>query len=178
MRRYEYYDDFRTTASQGCKARTGHFGAGQRGSKRRTASPACEYRKGKCKTAAQKALAQLEYAPAAPLWAKLVKGKWMGSHIMSDACSDCVSEQIAPVILKTLSLLLDEADTKPLEEGQVEQMNFCFHLMLGKASPKMLEVYRFLAEMRNGSAISSTPPFMMVTNALHGTFPKDWGSIK
>lgn len=30
--------------------------------------------KGKCKTAAQKALAQLEYAPAAPLWAKLVKG--------------------------------------------------------------------------------------------------------
>lgn len=76
--------------------------------------------KGKCKTAAQKALAQLEYAPAAPLWAKLVKGKWMGSHIMSDACSDCVSEQIAPVILKTLSLLLDEADTKPLEEGQVE----------------------------------------------------------
>ena len=59
--------------------------------------------KGKCKTAAQKALAQLEYAPAAPLWAKLVKGKWMGSHIMSDTCSDCVSEQIAPVILKTLS---------------------------------------------------------------------------
>ena len=55
--------------------------------------------KGKCKTAAQKALAQLEYAPAAPLWAKLVRGKWMGSNIMSDACSDCVSEQIAPVIL-------------------------------------------------------------------------------
>ena len=25
-------------------------------------------------------------------------------------------------------------------------VNFCFHLMLGKASPKMLEVYRFLAE--------------------------------
>ena len=99
--------------------------------------------KGKCKTAAQKALAQLEYAPAAPLWAKLVKGKWMGSHIMSDTCSDCVSEQIAPVILKTLSQLLDEGDTKPLE---IEQLNFCFHLMLGKASPKMLEVYRFLAE--------------------------------
>ena len=36
--------------------------------------------KNKCKTAAQKALAQLEYAPAAPLWAKLVKGKWMGSY--------------------------------------------------------------------------------------------------
>ena len=36
--------------------------------------------KGKCKTAAQKALAQLEYAPAAPLWAKLVRGKWMGQQ--------------------------------------------------------------------------------------------------
>ena len=102
-----------------------------------------EIEKGKCKTAAQKALAQLEYAPAAPLWAKLVKGKWMGSHIMSDACSDCVSEQIAPVIQKTISQLLDEGDTKPLEIGQ---LNFCFHLMLGKAPPKMLEVYRFLAE--------------------------------
>ena len=99
--------------------------------------------KGRCKTAAQKALAQQEYAPAAPLWGKLVKGKWMGSHILSDACSDCVSEQIAPVILKRLSELLDEGDTKPLE---IEQLNFCFHLMLGKASPKMLEVYRFLAE--------------------------------
>ena len=99
--------------------------------------------KGKCKTAAQKALAQLEYAPAAPLWAKLVRGKWMGSNIMSNSCSDCVSEQIAPVILKTLSQLLDDGDTKPLD---IEQLNFCFHLMLGKASPKMLEVYRFLAE--------------------------------
>ena len=99
--------------------------------------------KGKCKTAAQKALSQLEYAPAAPLWAKLVKGKWMGSHIMANSCSDCVSEQIAPIILKTLSQLLDEGDTKPLD---IAQLNFCFHLMLGKASPKMLEVYRFLAE--------------------------------
>ena len=105
--------------------------------------------KGKCKTAAQKALAQLEYAPAAPLWAKLVKGKWMGSHILSDACSNCVSEQIAPVILKRLSELLDEGGTQPLD---IEQLNFCFHLMLGKASPKMLEVYRFLAE--NASRIA------------------------
>ena len=115
--------------------------------------------KGKCKTAAQKALAQLEYAPAAPLWAKLVKGKWMGSHIMSNACSDCVSEQIAPVILKTLSQLLSEADTKPLEDKQVEQLNFCFYLMLGKASPKMLEVYRFLAENTERIAQLKHAPF-------------------
>ena len=48
-----------------------------------------------------------------------------------------------PAILKTLSRLLDEGDTKPLE---IEQLNFCLHLMMGKASLKMLEVYRFLAE--------------------------------
>ena len=113
--------------------------------------------KGKCKTAAQKALAQLEYAPVAPLWAKLVKGKWMGSHIMSDTCSDCVSEQIAPVILKTLSQLLDEGDTKPLD---IEKLNFCFHLMLGKASPKMLEVYRFLAEnIQRIAQLKRTPAY-------------------
>ena len=115
--------------------------------------------KGKCKTAAQKALAQLEYAPAAPLWAKLVKGKWMGSNIMSDACSDCVSEQIAPVILKTLFHLLDEADTKPLNQEQVEQFRFCIALMLGKASPKMLEVYRFLAENTERIAKLKHTPF-------------------
>lgn len=115
--------------------------------------------KGKCKTAAQKALAQLEYAPAAPLWAKLVKGKWMGSNILSDACSDCVSEQIAPVILKTLSQLLDEGDTKPLNQEQVEQFRFCIALMLGKASPKMLEVYRFLAENTERIAKLEHTPF-------------------
>ena len=115
--------------------------------------------KGKCKTAAQKALAQLEYAPATPLWAKLVKGKWMGSHILSDACSDCVSEQIAPVILKTLSQLLDEGDTKPLNQEQVEQFRFCIALMLGKASPKMLEVYRFLAENTERIAKLEHTPF-------------------
>ena len=115
--------------------------------------------KGKCKTAAQKALAQLEYAPAAPLWAKLVKGKWMGSHIMSDACSDCVSEQSAPVILKTLSHLLDEADTKPLNQEQVEQLRFCIALMLGKASTKMLKVYRFLAENTERIAKLEHTPF-------------------
>ena len=115
--------------------------------------------KGKCKTAAQKALAQLEYAPAALLWAKLVKGKWMGSHILSDACSDCVSEQIAPVILKRLSELLDEGDTKPLNQEQVEQFRFCIALMLGKASPKMLEVYRFLAENTERIAKLEHTPF-------------------
>ena len=127
--------------------------------------------KGKCKTAAQKALAQLEYAPAAPLWAKLVKGKWMGSHIMADACSDCVSEQIAPAILKTLSRLLDEGDTKPLE---IEQLNFCLHLMMGKASLKMLEVYRFLAKTPSGSPGLNARLFIRMTTAPLGGLRTDF----
>lgn len=86
-----------------------------------------------------------------PHWTKLVKGKWMGSHIMSDACSDCVSEQIAPVILKTLSKLLDEADTKPLEEEQVEQMNFCLHLMLAKPPPRCWRCTVFWRKIQSGS---------------------------
>ena len=60
--------------------------------------------KGKCKTAAQKALAQLEYAPAAPLWAKLVKGKWMGSKPYHVGCllglcigADCPSHPENPL---------------------------------------------------------------------------------
>jgi len=40
--------------------------------------------KGKCKTATQKALAQLEYALAAPLWAKLVKGKQASTRGSAD----------------------------------------------------------------------------------------------
>ena len=79
---------------------------------------------------------------------------------------------------ENLSLLLDEADTKPLEEGQVEQMNFCFHLMLGKASPKMLEVYRFLAENAERIGHLKHTPFYDGDKCTTCTFPKDWGSIK
>ena len=119
-------------------------------------------------------MAQLEYDPAAPLWAKLVKAKCMGSGIMANSCSDCVSEQIATVILKTLSHLLDEADTKPLNQEQVEQFRFCIALMLGKASPKMLEVYRFLRKTRSGLPNLNTPLFMTVTIALAGGSPMDF----
>lgn len=76
-----------------------------------------------------------------------------------NACSDCVSEQIAPVILKILSQLLDEADTKPLDDKQAEHLNFCFYLMLGKASLKMLEVYCFLAENAERIAQLKHAPF-------------------
>ena len=113
--------------------------------------------------------------PAAPLWAKLVKGKWMGSHIMSNACSDCVSEQIAPVILKTLSQLLSEADTKPLEDKQVEQLNFCFYLMLGKASRRCWRCIVFWRKTQKGSLTETRPIFMTAITASRGGFQKGLG---
>ncbi len=97
---------------------------------------------------------------------------------MSDTCSDCVSQQIAPIILKTLFHLLDEADTKPLEEEQVEQMNFCLHLMLGKASPKCWRCTVSWRKNRADRTAEAHTLFMTVINAPHGTFPKDWGSIQ
>ena len=53
--------------------------------------------KGKCKTAAQKALAQLEYAPAAPLWAKLVKGNgWAAISWRTPVPTACRSRSPRP----------------------------------------------------------------------------------
>ena len=105
-------DDFGTIPPKGVKREQAILELGKEETNGELLLQLVNTEKGKCKTAAQKALAQLEYAPAAPLWAKLVKGKWMGSHIMSDACSDCVSEQIAPVVLKRLSELLDDGGHK------------------------------------------------------------------
>ncbi|MDR2924514.1 MAG: hypothetical protein LBU76_00915 [Azoarcus sp.] len=108
--------------------------------------------KGKCKTAAQKALAQLEYEPASILWKKLVKGKNMGESIFAKSCSDCVSEQIAPVVIQFLSDLLKKAENAPLDKNQVEHLRFCVSIMLGKSSDEMLNAYRFIAEHNNGFA--------------------------
>ena len=101
--------------------------------------------KGKYKTAAQQALALLEYEPAAPMWARMVKGKLMGSSVLLKACSDTVSEAAGPEILKRLSAMLDIADDRVLTRDEQEQFNLCINLMLGKASPAMLEVYRYMA---------------------------------
>lgn len=101
--------------------------------------------KRKCKTAAQKALALLEYEAAAPLWTKLAQGKFMGIPILTNSCSNCVSESIAPVIKERLSTLLNESTQRPFTYKEYEQLHFCFALMLGKASPQMLDIYRYLA---------------------------------
>lgn len=102
--------------------------------------------KGQYKTAAYKALSQLSCPQAAPLWQKLVKGKYMGTPILQDSCSECVSESIAPIILDQLSALLEISQRQALNHSQYEQLRFCFALMLGKDSEQMLDVYRYLAD--------------------------------
>ncbi len=111
--------------------------------------------KGKCKNAALKALACIECQEARPLWKKLVKGKCMGENIFANTCSDCVSEEIAPVILCFLTNLLNRQKDEPIDVNQMEQLRFCLSIMLGKASQNMLEVYRFMAKPENLSRFTS-----------------------
>ena len=99
--------------------------------------------KGKCKNAALKALACLECQEARSLWQKLVKGKYMGEGIFANACSDCVSEEIAPVILCFLENLLNQPKGVPIDVGQMKQLRFCLSIMLGKSSQKMQENISF-----------------------------------
>ena len=101
--------------------------------------------KGKCKTVAQKALAQLEFEGASTFWTTLAKGKFMGIHILTDSCSNCVSESIAPIIKERLTNLLHVSTQRPFTYKEYDQLLFCFALMLGKDSPQMLEIYRYLA---------------------------------
>jgi hypothetical protein len=101
--------------------------------------------KGKCKTAAQKSLALLEYQPAAPLWEKLARGKHMGEAVLMPSRSDCVSEAVAPVVFETLSSLFALLPGTPLDESQFDRFKFSVSLMLGKGSEAMLEVYRLAA---------------------------------
>ena len=111
--------------------------------------------KGKCKNAVLKALACLECQEARPLWQKLVKGKDMGESIFANACSDCVSEEIAPAILCFLGNLLNQPKGEHIDVSQMKQLRFCLSIMLGKSSQKMQEVYRFMAKPENMSRFTS-----------------------
>lgn len=102
--------------------------------------------KGKCKTAAQKALAQLDYPPAAPLWRKLLKGRNMNEGILMPSCTDCVSDEVAPVVSAYFFSLFALPQGTPLTVEQYEKFKICLSLMLGKGSEQMQEVYRLAAQ--------------------------------
>lgn len=102
--------------------------------------------KGKGKTAAQKALAQLDYPLAAPLWQKLLKGRAMNEAILMPSCTDCVSDEVAPVVSAYFSSLFALSPGTPLTVEQYEKFKTCLSLMLGKGTDRMQEVYRMTAQ--------------------------------
>ena len=108
-----------------------------------------ETEKGNNKTAALKSLALLNYKPAAALWKKYVTGKYMGEDVLMPSCSDCVSDQIAPVISQYFSFLFELPIGAALNNEQIEKLKFSISIMLGKASTGMLDVYRLAAANTN-----------------------------
>lgn len=103
--------------------------------------------KGKCKIAALKALAQLDYLPAATLWQELVKEKFLNEFILMPSCSDCVSDVIAPVLYDYYTSLFSLPPETALNDymRQIE-LRTSISLMLGKGTGEMQKVYRLAAD--------------------------------
>jgi hypothetical protein len=139
-----------------------------------TLAALAETEKGKCKTAAQKALALLDYKPATPLWEKLARGKHLGEAILMPSCSDCVSDAIAPVIFENLASLFALPSGTDLDEAQFDRLKYGVSVMLGKGSPAMGDVYRLAAEnedwmkrlRRKPSPSDGNPSFLMLNDLL------------
>ena len=130
-------------APQGRKARTGHFGAGQRGNKRRTASPACEYRKGQVQNGFSKGFGAAGVCPCCPTVGQAGQGQMDGQQYHVGCLFRLCIGADRPSYSEDS---LQAAGRGGHKAAGYRTTDFCFHLMLGKASPKMLEVYRFLAE--------------------------------
>ncbi|MCL1917840.1 MAG: hypothetical protein FWG14_05935 [Peptococcaceae bacterium] len=98
--------------------------------------------KRKCKRAAQKALAKLNYKPAGPLWRELANRKDMGEEILMPSCSDCVSDEVAPVVHTLFKTLFALPSGVPINRDQYSQFQAAVSVMLGKATTAMQDVYR------------------------------------
>lgn len=99
--------------------------------------------KGTAKTLALTALAQLEYAPALPMWQKLLCQKDRGEEVFMKSCADDISELIAPKIWQFFAGLFARGR---MSVSDYEEFHRCLCLMLGKSSDEMLKVYRLLAD--------------------------------
>lgn len=109
--------------------------------------------KGNCKKAALKTLAQIEYEPALPIWKKLLKSKNKGEQYFIKSTVDSISELIANEFYNFLVKILDQPKGYMLTLNEASLMKTYISLMLGKASPKMLDVYRLVAD--NADQITS-----------------------
>jgi len=101
--------------------------------------------KGNCKQAAMKCLAQFDYAPANPLWKKLLKSKTKGEKILMESTVDSISDIIADEIYSFLSKLFENPDGYSLTYSEFDDLKSYISLMIGKAGDRMREVYMLAA---------------------------------
>lgn len=101
--------------------------------------------KGNCKQAAMKCLAKYDYAPAVPLWKKLLKSKTKGEKILIESTVDSVSDIIADEIYIFLSKLFENPEGYNLTPDEFDNLKTYISLMLGKASNRMQDIYILVA---------------------------------
>lgn len=99
--------------------------------------------KGTAKTLALTALAQLEYAPALPMWQKLYRQADKAEAIFIKSCADDISRLIAPDVRQFFEGVFTG---RRLSVADCEAFHRYLCLMLGKSSDEMLEIYWLIAD--------------------------------
>ncbi|WP_264857592.1 hypothetical protein [Capnocytophaga catalasegens] len=98
------------------------------------------------KECALQGLVQFEMEEALPIFKKLLKSKSKGEKILLHGTSDMVSDLVAEEIHKFFIKLFQNESGYHLSSQNFEDFQRFLSLMLGKASEKMQNIYRFLAE--------------------------------
>lgn len=123
--------------------------------------------KGKNKKAAQKALAQLDYPEAQSYWKKLLKKPASCEAILNYSTADSISDEVADALLAYLSELGKRETGSVI--GIVEYDDKLLPLlgmMLGKASDKILDIYRFSTQLSEKLSTFKTDPNYEYTNTV------------
>lgn len=98
------------------------------------------------KDCALQGLAQFEVGEALPIFKKLLKSKNKGEKILLYGTSDMVSDLVAEEIQAFFTKLFQNKNGYQFSADNFKEFQQIFSLILGKASEKMQNIYRFLAE--------------------------------
>lgn len=123
--------------------------------------------KGKCKKAAQKALALLDYPEAKDYWKKMLKKPSACEAILNYSTADTISDEVADVLFSYLS------DLGKREIGSVigiieydDKLLPLLGMMIGKASDKMLDIYKLSTQLSEKLSTFKTDPNYEYTNTV------------
>ena len=98
----------------------------------------------------------------------MLKTKSKGELVLMPAISDSISDLVAEPFYDFLVKLFQNADGYELSEKEFCELKLYTSLMLGKASDKMLEIYRLVA--KNADKFAS---FKIVSPSVLTATPKD-----